>query len=104
MATPGVGTIVRFHYSGVDSDFSETIYGDIPATVWVTHDSWNSTFHDEWGITQPSASDVLLYVVLPHSGNQLADPFFVVASEGSSAGEFSLIQSHVLVSTFATDI
>lgn len=56
MATPGVGTIVRLHYSAVDGDLSETIYGDLPAVVWATHDSWNSTLHDEWVVAQPSAS------------------------------------------------
>ena len=71
MSLPGLGTMVRYHYStGVD----------LPAVVVVTETNWNSDLTTFYGNTGPGAGEVFLFV--------WQDPSQLVynVSEGTSVG------------------
>jgi hypothetical protein len=82
MSTPGIGSVVIYH------DTVGSGVAPFPAIVICTHDTWAlvtnsgaSYFGD-----QPTTSQVILAVLYPSGWNP-----GVVATEGTSAGEFSRV-------------
>jgi hypothetical protein len=78
MAVPGIGTVVRYHYSaGID----------IPAVVVGTLATWNSDMTTFYGNSGPTGSDVVFLGSLSPQVIAVYDN----VSEGTSVGEFSLL-------------
>jgi hypothetical protein len=90
MATPGVGTIVRYHSP------NEYCLGDYAAVVVATHDSWTTTMGTNGGssLEQPDTDQVLLsWMWVGGSGTTPENTQFTgaYATEGTDLGQFSLI-------------
>jgi len=82
MSTPGIGSIVIYH------DTVGSAAAPFPAIVLCTHDTWALVTNNgaRYIGTQPAADEVVLAVIYPSGMNP-----GVVATEGTSAGEFSRV-------------
>lgn len=82
MATPGIGSVVIYH------DTVGSAVAPFPAIVICTHDTWATITNGgtSYFPTQPTADQVILSVIGYTSGATE-----VMATEGTSAGEFSRI-------------
>lgn len=80
MSVPGLGTMVRYHYStGVD----------VPAVVVATAAMWNSDMTTFYGNSGPSAGQV--YLVVWQDANGANNGLKYNVTEGTSVGQFSLL-------------
>lgn len=80
MAVPGLGTIVRYHYStGVD----------VPGVVAATSADWNSDMATFYGNSGPGGGEVFVTTWQTSTGPGVE--LHTTAAEGTSVGQFSLL-------------
>lgn len=78
MAVPGMGTMVRYHYStGVD----------VPGVVIATAANWNSDMTTFYGNSGPGVGEVFLATWQTPNGPNLS--MWPNVAEGTSVGQFS---------------
>jgi hypothetical protein len=91
MSLPGIGSIVIYHYHYVTGPpVGVDVAIDVPAMVLVTPESWFDTGGPQ-NLTQPSSDTVILSYLLPGFPENGTPIIADDVSEGTGAGQFSLI-------------